>query len=118
MRSDCDPDSLLLVNLALLPRATLGRAAVEALFVMLRAWPSASVLLVREDVVSASVLPLLQTRTHPRLVASMLQFLRLFFPRAPLYHAALSRHGLFQAILLTAETPRSSAASSQAQAAQ
>lgn len=50
------------------------------------------------------MLPLLQTTSHPRLVASVLKLCREVLPRCPLYHPALPRHAIFRVLLLTGDS--------------
>jgi hypothetical protein len=131
-----DPDELLVVRRAALPRSILGRAAADALFAAVSSWPPVAQRFAREDVMQVRlmlwaracfeffasycdgtfaschltpqslVLPLLQAPSHPRLVGSTLRLLRAVLAQLPLYAPALSRHALTQAVLLTAMPPK------------
>jgi hypothetical protein len=98
-----DPDTRLFVSQKRPGRAILARVAAEALELGTRASPQLAQFFAREDRMSALVLPLLQAASHPRLVASVLRVMREVLCRVPMYHSALHRHALFQALLLTSD---------------
>ncbi|KAA0160728.1 hypothetical protein FNF28_05364 [Cafeteria roenbergensis] len=99
-----DPDRRLKVAQGAAARAVVGRAAAEGLTAALRAAPWLAVSFARQDRVSALTMPLLLASRHPRLVSAVVDCMHEVLPRITLYHPALPLHGVFRALLLTADT--------------
>ena len=98
-----DPDTALAVPQVRADAPVVARLAAEALAAALAAWPPAAAVFATPDAAQALVLPLLQAPEHPRVVALVLRLLRAVVRGTPGFAPAWEAHGLFPALLLTAQ---------------